>query len=69
MAKTLLEEVLGEPLYTAKEVAAWLGVSPRVVHARVRDGSLRASRIIAASQKGLRFRADDVRAFVARVRV
>lgn len=66
--RSTLEELLGDPLFTAKEVAAWLGVTPNVVHKRVKDGSLRASRI-APTRKGLRFKPDDVRAFVARVRV
>ena len=57
----------GEKLLTAKEVAAWLGVGVRIVYRRVKDKSLRATKV-GDTKKGLRFVPDDVRAFVAACR-
>ena len=53
-----------ERLLVAKEVAHLLKVSPCQVYRRVRDGSLRAYRV-APTRKGLRFKPDDVRRFLA----
>lgn len=57
-----------ERLLTAKEVALMLAVPARHVHAAVKSGALRASRV-APNRKGLRFEPDDVRAYIKRTRV
>ena len=57
-----------ERLLVAKEVAYLLKVSPVQVYRRVREGSLRAFRV-APTRKGIRFRPDDVRRFLAESRI
>lgn len=54
------KEILGEKLYTLKEVAAILSVTPRTVQTYLKDKRILAQRI---GRKWL-FTEDNVRAFV-----
>lgn len=49
-----------EPLLSTQQVAEWLGVSPQTVRKAVYDGRLRR----VAGIRNMRFRRDDVEAFI-----